>query len=80
MQQQQQQKPDVSERWIQHQRQNNKTTLSCARMHCLDRKVFNSEDELWKHAQLAHPKDVPKDAEERLAFRRKFVTESSQKK
>jgi hypothetical protein len=51
---------------------------SCACVHCPDRKIFNSEDDLWVHALVDHSEDIPQDHQERLAFRRKLVAESSQ--
>jgi hypothetical protein len=71
----QQQLPDVSERWMRRDR---KTTPSWICVHCPDRKIFNSEDDLWVHAMVDHSKDIPQDHEERLTFRRKLVAESSQ--
>ena len=76
-----QQQPDVSELWIQHQRRNNKTTLTWACIYCEDRKIFLSEDELWRHFLLSHRDRLTAENEEDVeTFRTSFVAESAKKK
>ncbi|KAH7419058.1 hypothetical protein BKA64DRAFT_3531 [Cadophora sp. MPI-SDFR-AT-0126] len=53
----QQHQPDCSERWIQHQRRNSRTTRSWSCTLCTNgkiRTVFGSEHTLWEHAQAEH--------------------------
>ena len=75
--------PDVHELWIQHQRRNNKTTQTWACIYCEDRKIFESEDELWKHFLLKHREQLPaeKDGQDALEFfRRNYAAESAKKR
>jgi hypothetical protein len=81
----QQQQPDVSERWIQMLRQNNKpTTGTWACVFCPDRKIFSQSerDSLWTHALLVHHDRLPADeGEEALeTFRRNFEAQSANKR
>jgi hypothetical protein len=81
----QQQQPDVSERWIQTLRQNNKTTgTTWACVFCPDRKIFpqSDRDSLWKHALSVHHDRLPADeGEEALGtFRRNFEAQSANKR
>lgn len=74
-------KPDLGDLWIQHQRRNNRTTSqSWACIHCLERTVFHSADQLWKHAEEKHRDKFPPDPSHLQQYRRTFESESAAKR
>jgi hypothetical protein len=80
MQSQTQPQPDVSDRWIQHQRRNNKTTPCWACIFCPDRKIYSSENELKDHAKIDHRERLPAEDGELEEFLESFAAESAQKR
>lgn len=73
--------PNLSERWIQHQRQNTKTTLSWACIYCPNRQIFATEPDLWEHAKTDHVEDLEAQGNGDLeASRERYAAESAQKK
>lgn len=77
-----QQQPDVSQRWIQHQRRNNKTTLTWSCTLCPDRRIFAAEPTLWEHALADHRNRLAFAENANLLedFRKTFAEECAQKK
>lgn len=73
------QKPEVSDRWIQQLRRNNKAISSWACTLCPDGRVFTSSPSLWEHAQSDHFKHLPSRNEELQKFRIEFEAESAQR-
>lgn len=73
------QKPDVSDRWIQQLRRNNKTTPSWACTLCPERRIFTSSETLWEHAQSEHLENLPSGDDEIQKFRVDFESECAQK-
>jgi len=73
-----QQRPDVNELWIQHQRRNHRSTQSqsWACIHCRDRKICLTADDLWSHFLDTHVDLLPLDEAEREQFRVHYVAES----
>ncbi|KAI9046980.1 hypothetical protein LZ554_009055 [Drepanopeziza brunnea f. sp. 'monogermtubi'] len=45
---------DLSDRWIQHQRSENKVTQTWSCIFCPHRPIFNAEAALWEHALADH--------------------------
>ncbi|KAF8858323.1 hypothetical protein BDZ45DRAFT_576886, partial [Acephala macrosclerotiorum] len=72
-------KPEVSDRWIQQLRRNNKAISSWACTLCPDGRVFTSSPSLWEHAQSDHFKHLPSRNEELQKFRIEFEAESAQR-
>jgi hypothetical protein len=70
----------IHDGWIRHQRGQNKTTQSFACLHCLDRKIFPTSDELWNHATQAHRDKFPEDEKEMQGIRSKFEAEAALKR
>ncbi|QSZ37290.1 hypothetical protein DSL72_009384 [Monilinia vaccinii-corymbosi] len=71
---------DVSDRWIQHQRRNTKTTQSWACIHCREHKIFYSEIDLWNHAEGDHRDKIPSDPAELRRFRKHYESSSALKR
>jgi hypothetical protein len=65
--------------WFRAMQQNTKTTLTWACFLCPNRKIFDSESELWKHAETAHREPLlnEKDLE---TFKKSFVADSALKR
>jgi hypothetical protein len=72
--------PDVNEKWIHAQRQRSKTTSSWACILCIDRKIFQTTQDIWSHAQAQHADKLPHDQEALETFRKKFTSESALKR
>ena len=76
-----QQQPDLSDRWIQHQRQNYKITATWACVFCPDRRIFAQAGSLWEHALAVHGDRLPaEDGEALETFRKKYETDSADKR
>lgn len=77
-----QQPSDFNDRWVQHQRRSAKTTQTWACIFCIDRKIFQTADELYEHARSQHSEKIPPegDEEEIRQFRKKYETESALKR
>jgi hypothetical protein len=73
------QQPILGDLWTQHQRRNPKKTRPWACMHCRDRKLLYSTDELWNNALLKHRDRIPKDDKEEEIFQREYLENSSEK-
>lgn len=52
---------DLSQKWLRHLREATKTTATLPCRFCRDRKICQSEDQLWAHVLEEHPEKVPKD-------------------
>lgn len=50
---------DLSERWTKHLREHANTTVSYACPNCADRKIHETEDDLWKHTINNHTTLLP---------------------
>jgi hypothetical protein len=72
--------PDVSERWIQHQRRNAKTTQTWACIYCPNRRVFASDQDLTTHAEVDHREQLPTEDGELEAFLDTFAALSATKR
>ncbi|KAF7939412.1 hypothetical protein EAE99_001217 [Botrytis elliptica] len=71
-------KPDLGDRWTQHQRRNNKTrTQSWDCTLCSEHTVFTSTEELWKHAEENHRDKFPINSRELQQFRKAFESDSA---
>jgi hypothetical protein len=73
-------KPDLNDRWIQHQRKNAKTTQSWACIYCPNRKICATEQDLWEHARTDHGEQLEARKADLDAFRDEYVAESAQKR
>ncbi|KAJ8062034.1 hypothetical protein OCU04_009814 [Sclerotinia nivalis] len=73
-------KSDVSDLWIQHQRQNKKTAQSWACIYCPERKICLSETDLWEHAEKYHQDRIPSGQDELERFRKSYESNSALKR
>jgi hypothetical protein len=72
--------PGIDELWIQHYRRiHSNRTPSWACIHCPDKKIFHSSDELWNHALQSHQNELPQDESERQRYRTKYELDSEKK-
>ncbi|PVH86360.1 hypothetical protein DL98DRAFT_582931 [Cadophora sp. DSE1049] len=78
----QQQQPDLSQRWVQHQRKHNRATQTWSCTYCADRQIFDSEPRLWEHAQAKHRNELASAFNQNIEvdFRRQFAEECAQKR
>ena len=65
---------------LKHIRHSAKTTQSFACLYCLDRRIFNTTEELWKHATELHRNELPADETDWERFRANFEVESGLKR
>lgn len=72
---------DLSKRWTQHLREHANTTVSYACPNCADRKIQQSEDELWKHTISNHGALLPASTDRAAIqeFRRNLRIRASEK-
>ncbi|KUJ21773.1 uncharacterized protein LY89DRAFT_729275 [Mollisia scopiformis] len=69
----------IADRWNQHLRRKNKITPSWACTLCPERRIFNSNDALWEHAQHDHLQSFPSELNALQKFREEYEAECAQK-
>src|SRR5690242_13757891 len=65
-------KPGIDQLWNAHLKKNHKTTQCWACTHCIDRKIFSSADDLWRHCREDHKNQVPANEAEQRRYRIQF--------
>ncbi|KAN0106418.1 hypothetical protein V8E51_009294 [Hyaloscypha variabilis] len=73
-------KQDLSDRWIQHQREKTKRTQTWACISCPNRRIFAAEEDLWARATEDHVQELEARDEDIEIVRKEYGSQSAQKR